>query len=71
MALTVFRRIHTPATGSVGATPSAGANGRRSGVPFVGGSPAWFGLHHKNAELEALKRSDFDLADWKRRQQRD
>ena len=26
----------------------------------------WFGLHHKNREIEELKRYGADVADWKR-----
>ena len=70
MAITVLRRIHNPRGRVCGCDPDCWCKrtvlGRAVRWWFPG---RWFGIHHKNAELEALKRSGVDLAQWKRDQQ--
>lgn len=69
MAMIVLRRIHNPRNRTCACDPDCWCN-----RTILGRAVKWwfngrlFGLHHKNAELEPLKRSGIDLAQWKRDQ---
>jgi len=66
----VVRRIHNPRNRTCGCDPDCWCNRTALGRLVKWWFPGrYFGLQHKNREIEAMKRNGDDVAQWKRDRQ--
>lgn len=62
----IARRIQNPRNRTCGCDPDCWCNRTALGRAVKWFPGRWFGLRHKNRELEKLKSAGTDVAQWKR-----